>query len=454
MKKSILLISFILLGVFSSNANTFNTEASLNIKGLALTQDQPGIFGEDSVECVKNLSIYIEYYRQRNYALAVEPWRWVYHNCPAARQNTYIHGARLLKYLYSLEEDPVKREAYVDTLMRLYDNRIEYFGREGTVLGRKAADLYNLRPNSVVEIHEVSERSIELEKYNSSADVLLINFHSLISLVEAGLEEEEKIIFAYDRAMNIIDHNLINDPDKSGSYEGIKTNLEVLFQPFASCDNIITIFQPRFEENPNDPELLQKLIEMLETSNCTEEDIYYQANLNLHRMSPYAESAFQLGRMNNADGNHQKALEFFEEALTLFEEEEDKYSTYMLMADILYRHFNKYSEARNNALKAADAKPNDGRPFIFIGEMYAATARQCGDNVLTERVAFWAAVDKFAQARSIDDEPSVQQKAEALIEAWSRHFPHSEDVFFHGLEEGQTYLVECWINERTKVRAR
>ncbi len=462
MKTKTLLIStfavFTLLMTLSYNQLNANDNALNKFEKLGLYLDEHeqdyGKYGKDSARCVRNLSIYIEYYRQRSLEHAVEPWRWVYHNCPGARQNTFIHGAQIIKYLYSIEEDPQQREAYVDSLMTLYDKRIKYFGREGFVLGRKAADLYTFQPNNVMEIYEISERSISLEGKSSSADVLLIHFHSLISLVQAGLKEEYEVLEAYDRAMNIIDHVMETEPDKRNQYEVTKGNLEQMFSPFASCENIVQLYQPRFENNPNDPELLQKITEMLDNSDCHDEELFYNASLNLYNLAPNAEAAFMLGRMEQENENFDKALKFFKEAIPLYEKEEDKFTPYLIIADILFRQFDRYSDARRYALKAADAQPDNGRPFLLIGEMYGATARQCGDNEFTERVAHWAAVDKFKQAKRVDDSASIQERADSMIDTHKRHFPTRENIFFYVFEEGETYTVECWINERTIIRAR
>ncbi len=412
------------------------------------------IYGEDSAKCVRNLSIYVEYYRQRNYGMAVEPWRWVYENCPAARQNTYIHGANLIKYLYSNENDPVRREMYVDSLMQLYDKRIKYFNKEGSVLGRKAADLYTFRPNNVLEIYEISEKSITLEGNESSADVILINFHSLSNLVDAGAKDVEEIVKAFDRAMNIIDHNIAANGKKVESYNVAKNNIDAMFTPYASCENITNIYKPRFDNNPKDVELLEKIIEMLDKSGCTDEKLFYDATLSLHEINPTAESAFLMGKMEQESGNYNRAVDFFEQALPLYENEEEKFSAYMRLVEILFRKQKKYSEARSYALKAADARPNDGRPYLLIAEMYADSAKQCGDNEFTEKVAYWAAVDKAFYAKKIDDDSAVADRADVLIDAWSKHFPTKENIFFYGFDEGESYTVKCWINETTRIRAR
>ncbi len=431
------------------------TEANIYISEQ--TMQKPPRFGktpEDSIACVRNLSLYTEYYNQRNFNLAYEPWREAFEICPQASQNIFIRGVVLVKMKYNEETDPVKRDAWVDTLMMVHDKRIEFFGREGYVLGRKAVDLYQLRPNNIQQIHELTTRSIELDGNNSQADVLLINMQTLVRLVEAGLKDVNEVLINYDKIMNIIDHNLQYNPDDKRFFEPAKSNIDNMFEPFATCENIITLFEPRFEANPEDVELLEKITTMLNDSDCTEEALFYNATRNLHRLKPNAESAFLMGRLENNAQNYNEAVEYFEQAVELYTDDSDKFRALMLLADITYRNLRQFSQARSYALQASSYDPENGRPYILIGEMYAASASACGDDDLTKKVAYWAAVDKFIQARNVDQEPMIQERASSLINTYSQYFPDREELFFHGLDEGTTYRVQCWINETTRVRPR
>ena len=124
--------------------------------------------------------------------------------------------------------------------------------------------------------------------------------------------------------------------------------------------------------------------------------------------------------------------------------------TYKYIAES-YRGLNNYPSSRTYALKAASIDPTDGEPYIMIGDLYAASAADCGDNVLTKRVAYWAAVDKYYKAKSVD--PTIAEIADKRIASYSVYFPPIEDIFFYGYHEGDSYTVECWINETTKIRA-
>ncbi len=460
LKTAFLTITFALLASTAINAeNRINDMAEAPDLGEALSvQDQR--YGEDSVQCVRNWSLYAEYYRQRNYDMAWEPWKYMYNDCPRATINIYIHGANMIKYFYNNETDPDRRDAWVDTLMTLYDRRIEMFGEEGRVLGRKAADLYQLRPTDIRELYDLSERSIELEGMNAGADVLLINFQSVIRLTDAALLEPDAIIDAFDRATDIIEYNLEHNPDDARFYNPAKNNIRSMFEPYATCESLTQLFTPRFEADPENIELLERITEMLENAGCTNEELFYHTTLQLHELQPNAESAFLMGRLENNKENYPQALVFFQQAADLYTEEnavqhqERIFRSYWIMAEISFRQLRSLPQARTYARQAHETDPNDGRPLILIGEMYAASANECGDDDVAKKAAFWVAVDKFTEASNIAAEDAVRERAAQLAETYKLYFPNNEEIFFHGYTEGETYRVECWINRTTRIRAR
>jgi tetratricopeptide (TPR) repeat protein len=121
------------------------------------------------------------------------------------------------------------------------------------------------------------------------------------------------------------------------------------------------------------------------------------------------------------------------------------------MLSNIYSIKKEFQTARNYAYKALEYIPKDGSLYIMIGDMYASTAKQCGSNDLTSKVAYWAAVDKYQKAKQID--PTVADEANQRINTYKQYFPRKETIFFHDLNEGDSYEVECWINETTTVRA-
>jgi len=165
-----------------------------------------------------------------------------------------------------------------------------------------------------------------------------------------------------------------------------------------------------------------------------------------------------MGRLYANQDNYTRALQLYEQAIALSNNQAgngiDLFQTHMLIADILFRHLGRLPQARTAALAASEVNPNNGRPHLLIGQMYAQSARSCGTDEISTAAVYWAAVDRFIRARSIDSDPEVAAIASQLIAAYSQFFPDNETLFFHGLDGGRPVRAGCWINENTTARAR
>ena len=407
-------------------------------------------YGEDSLTCIMNISLYREFYRQKNFADAIGPWRAVFAKCPRGTQNAYIDGVKMFNSFIKNEEDKEIKEILIDTLMMIYDQRIEYFNKRGYILGRKGADYFKFRPSAVEESYNILNESVELEGNKSSYSILGYYFKSTIKLVDKGFAPKALILENYDKISEIVDYNINNnDPKSALKYENTKGYIENAFEPYATCENLISIYSEKFAENPDDVEQLNKIIKLLDKKGCHEDPLYFEANVKLYEIDPSPESAFLIGKMFLKKGEYKNAAEYLEQASEM-ENKEKVGDVYVFLAES-YRNMNNYPKARSFAYKAIEINPKNGNPYIIIGDMYAASAKDCGDNDLTKRVAYWVAVDKYKKAKRVDN--SIEIIANKRINNVSANFPNVQTIFFHDLKEGDTYKVGCWINENTTVRA-
>ena len=419
-------------------------------------------YGADSATCVMNNSLYYEFYKQwkasnyknESWKDAFEPWRWVFSDCPKSTINIYLHGEKLIKEEIKNETDKENKEKYIDTLMLVYDNRIQYFGKEGYVLGKKGVDLYKLRPTAYEEAYNILKKSISLEGNKSGGPNLIYYFRSAEKLVKA--EKAEKIILVdiYDQTSEIIEYNLKeyqakDDTKNVTNWENIKGNIEVSFEPYATCEDLISIYTIKFNETPNDVDLLKKITKILDKKDCTNSDLFFQATKNLHSLEPTARSAELMGKMFIKKEDYNMAAKYLQEAIDLYEDDNDRADVHYYLANV-YFQIKRYSQARTNCYEIIKIRPNDGKAYVLIGDMYASSAKSCGDNDLTSKVAYWVAVDKYYKAKSVD--PSVAELANTKINTFSQYFPANETIFFYDLQKGDSYTVECWINETTTVR--
>ena len=410
-------------------------------------------YGTDSTTCVTNLSLYREFYKQDNYKDAFPHWRWVFNNCPISSQNLYLHGAKMISTKIDETKDPVLREKLVDTLMMVYDQRIKYFNQEGMVLGRKGIDFYTYRPDKTEQVYQIFKKSVDLSGNKSEGAVLVYYFRSVIGMVDLGKLEKVSIIDSYDRMSEIIDFNLKAKADKPkalANWENIKANIESTFEPFATCPDLVSIYEKKYAATPDDVELLKKITNILERKDCVKEELFFKATEQLHKLEPGAQSAYLMGTLNLERNNLSKAAEYMGQAAELYENNADKVKAYNILANINFNQRN-YQQARSNAYKILQIDPNYGKAYLLIGDLYASSASMCADDDLGGKSVFWAAIDKYIKAKSVDS--SVESDANTKISQYSKFYPASSDLFFRDIKEGDSYTVGCWINENTSVRA-
>jgi tetratricopeptide (TPR) repeat protein len=437
--------------------------ASLNV---SLAQDTEPKYGADSARCIMNSSLYYEFYKQwkqsdyetEAWKDAIIPWRKVFIQCPKSSINVYLHGEKLIEEQIKNASNKTRKEGLIDTLMLLYDKRIKYFGKEGYVLCKKGVDLYKLRPDAYEESYNILEKGVKLEGNEASGESLIYYFRSAEKMVKAEKAEKVVLVDIYDQVSEIIDFNIKSYESKKKSkkvatWNNVKGNIELSFEPWATCKDLIEIFTKKFEEDPNNIDLLKKITKTLDKKNekeCTESDLFINATENLHQLEPTAKSAELMGKLYINKEEYEKALQYLKEAADLYEDGNDKADVYFIIAKVYFQKKN-YPASRSNCYEAIKLRPNDGAPYMLIGDMYLATVKQCGGNDLSDKANFWVAVDKFNKAKQVD--PSLADQANKKIRDYSVYFPATETLFFYDLAVGDSYTVECWINETTTVRS-
>ncbi len=424
--------------------------ASLVLSSFGIQAQKYGATPADSLDCLRNLSVYQEFYKQRNYNDAFESWYQVYKICPQASMNTFIRGSVMLKSMIAQEKDPQKKEQYINILIQSWDVRAESFGNPGLCYGKKGVDQMEYHPEKARENYELFMESF---KYGAGDDPT-IPFFMLQSAIALSKEENlggEFIITAYEQATAELERMQKAKPEDT-TIAGSLVSVDLLFQPYASCEQLVALFEKSFEANKDNKDRLSKSARLLGFKDCTDSDIFFKISSRLYELDPNAESAYLLAKICVNKKQYSKAIEYLKDQAEKIENDKDRFNAYMTLT-AAYTSLERFSEARSSALRATDIMPNEGMPYILIGNMYAQSAKNCGDNAeVGQKAAFWAAVDKYQKAKTVD--PSIAEMANKLIATYSSHFPSGDDLFFHGIDEGSSYRIGCWINESTVVRAR
>ncbi|HNQ11694.1 MAG TPA: hypothetical protein PKH65_00040 [Bacteroidia bacterium] len=412
------------------------------------TKAQDGKYGKDSVACITNIALFTEYYKQGNYTDATEFWKKVFSDCPAARKSTYIYGENMYLKRIEAEKDATKKQGLIDTLMMIYDQRIQYYGEPGPVTGRKAVSFYTYHPDKLKESLSLFSKSIELAGNNSEASVVYRYFQVVTEMYDKKQADKEMVLEVFDRALSIADQNILDSVDIE-NFSIAKQNIEALFGPFATCEDLISIYGPKVKAYPDSIALLKTVINLFSRKGCTDSPLYFSAAEKLFKVEPNAAFARELARGYLSQKDYSKAMSFYTNAVDQ-ETNATKKSQYLLeMADLNLRYLKNFGQARAYAQKASSILPSWGKPYIMLGDIYASAAGDCGEGFKYNAV-FWAVVDKYIKAKNVD--ASVASEANTKIATYSKYYPSKEDVFFQGFQDGQSYKLDCWIGETTTVR--
>jgi tetratricopeptide (TPR) repeat protein len=421
---------------------------------------QGGRFGDtpqDSIQCLRNISLYGDRYRQKNYDDALSFWREVFNGCPQATVNIYIHGETILNHKISNAGTEEEKHAYLDTAMLMFDKRIEYFGDTANVLGRKG--IFYFRHNNNVEEagpgYEALEEAIKHSEDNPSHPVVVTYMNITLAKFRAGMLDNEDVIETYTYLTEILDNVLEGSPDDQMA--NAREHVESLFTSsgVADCDALIRIFGERVEQSPEDTELLADVNVMLSNAGCTDSELYLSVTEKLHVLDPSPRSALNLSAMYRSLKEEDKVISYLKEAIDLQDNPEERGTYYLELAILTNQQKKDKQLSRQYAQQALADNPELGRAHLHIGSLYASE-NDCfaGDPEapFKNRTVYWVAVDRFNEAKRVD--PSLTAEANRLIETYSIYFPDMETIFFHEYKEGESYRVGCWINETTRVRAR
>ena len=85
--------------------------------------------GQDSIDCLNNLSLYNEYLKTKNYTDAYTYWKKVFTDAPVSQHGIYTNGVAILKSLIANSKDVAERKVYAEELMSVYDQQLQYLDK-------------------------------------------------------------------------------------------------------------------------------------------------------------------------------------------------------------------------------------------------------------------------------------------------------------------------------------
>ncbi len=432
-------------------------------------------------EDINSLSIFSEYVKAKNYDAAFEPWMELRGRNPKFNSAIYVYGERILKYKINNSQGEEKT-LWLNDLLKLWDEKRKFFPNKtplGDIIAKSAQLQYDFKDElglSILEIYLNFDRAYneDLNSFNNPKN-LYTYFKLLVQLYDSELKSAEDLFTKYDEISEKVENEKKNYTNKlnkfvtiSGqeismtskekrlvksynsflkAYDQISRGMEKDLGDRGSCENLIPLYENNFESNQNDGKWLNRAMNRLYFKQCDDSQLFVKIVQKKNELEPSASTAYYLGTIKDKQGNSTEALVFYNQAIEL---ETDTYEK----AKILFRiatNFRKnglFSKARSYYMQALSFNPSMGRSYLAIAQMYAYTAKNCGNDNFSQRAVYWLASKEAMKASKVDGTlKSVALKSSKNYEAKA---PQKSEIFSSG-REGEVIKIACWINKSIKV---
>lgn len=397
----------------------------------------------EKAEAQRQWVLFTDALQNQMYSEGLEPFQWLSERAPGLGTALYIKGEKLYQGLIGQADDHREKTAYQRQALSLYDQRMEYFSDEESVMNRKlhaAYQYYRSMPEMYEELLSIFTDAYQ-ERAEKFSGANLIAFMDVMrryrKVGSTGLSEEE-VLSRYEQ----LSQWLAKQPDTEEKQALLDKLL--IATVTLDCPTIREKFGAPFLRDTTNLERARQVLGLALAYHCSSAPYFLTALSVVHRQAPAAGTARTLAKLYEARKDPAIAEGYWREAIKLAPEGAEQAELWLSLAQHHQRNGRKPA-SRSAAREALQRDPSLNRAYQLIGDLYFSSNEDCkgGQRITQDRAIYWAAYDMYEKAGRQD-----------LMQQARQQFPTVEQIFQEGLEEGDTLRVECWINEVVTVRRR
>ncbi|MEG0467688.1 MAG: hypothetical protein RR551_05305 [Mucinivorans sp.] len=425
--------------------------------GVNAQQTFPERYGADPTKREENAKTYSymqHAYTTKSYEDALGFFRKLVVDAPKISMNMYIWASDIYRGKLARATTKVERNTYLDTLLMIFDKRIENFGDHEKygkpyLTAQKALMFNETDPSNQARAKKLFREAIAAGGKQVDPALLVTFFNSLTEGYKLDDVTAEEYLNSFEELTTLLSGISTEDATQAVA------SIESLFgtSGAASCENIENIFRPKYEADPNNETLVKQILALLSRNKCSS-DFQLMLTEKYYAIEPSPSLAAMLGGIFEGKKDAEKALEYYKIAIAGETNPEYKLA-YVLSAASASLGGSQYHDAAQYARQAiAMNEPKAGLAYLILAEAYAGGVRSCSG--FEQQAAYWLVVDTFVQARAkLADQPEQVESINRMISSYSSNFPKVEDTFQRDMTPGQGYTVNCgWVSGRTTVRER
>jgi hypothetical protein len=393
-------------------------------------------WGNDSLDCRQNVSLYSEFMKQKVFADAAIFWTKTQSFCPQYKPNLYKNGIYIYKQIAKEKKKTKSPEfkLYVDTIYSIYDDWVTNFGNCNQIKADLAADIMALDASKgyskAYDLYkEVFEKSPHFTSYNDIKYFVYANKYML----KTKKIECEQFLENYEILSSICDQN-ISEGNKAEKYTNVQAFLDQEISPCASCDKLEEIYTSKHNTDSDNMDLTKKIFERLSSNKCTESSLYLKLLdkvLNDPNNPPTSKDLYNAAIANYRRKEFSKAEQRFNRAIEIADDEILKQKIYEILYEIAFNK-NQYKKGLSIAGKLNNACASNDKKARIV----ASSSSKYGTSAFNKSLIYCLAL-KYASK-------SCGKTSANAIASWRGQLLTKSELIMQDIEKGSSQQVPFW----------
>ncbi len=383
-----------------------------------------------------------QYLVDAEYKKASETWEDVKITCPSFSEKIYLLGNKVLQYQIEIA-DPKEKEDKVTALLQLYDQYDKYYpNNKNGNFEKRALALINNKVGKPDDLFSYLNQAFEKEKETfANSQAVYVYFEMCFDHYKQNksIIPLEELIDKYCAVSSLIAENNRKFTFKKEEYNRVSLGIELLMKDVLTKENMIPYAKKKLDKNAIDSSWLEATAKALSVE-CKNSPVFGSVASKLDSDRPTSTSAYYVATYNLNTGNQEKSIEYYKKSAELATDSIEKATIYYSIATILSN--SDKATAEKMVLNALGSNPSNGRYFIFLANLYANSANDCGTNE-NERSAIYKLASTTA-LKAIDVEPRLKPTADAMSAEYLKKVTLNSDSKVNSVKIG------CWIQQTVK----
>lgn len=395
-------------------------------------------------DCVSKTAAYQELLKTGKTNDAYDIWTDVRKNCPSGNEAIYTDGVQILQYKIDNTSTDEEREKAVRDLLKLYDQYNKNFPSSIPDFEvYKAMALVNNKIDTKEEIFTLLDKGFTKASKNvTDAKAIHTYFSSYTEKFNAGDKRitSNAVLEKYVMVTALLTQ-LESAHPKNTDYKTAHKAIDNLIKDLATCENLADFYTKSFEANKDNTDWLTSALTSL-SGKCSSKPIFLTLAEKLYAVKATPEAANFMGLAYLKQRKFTEAIKFYNEAAELQTNPLEKAKTYyMLATGLLANDLSKSKELLNKAI-ALD--PKMAKAYIFLAQIYANGAKDCGKTDFERKAIGYLAVETVKKAGIA--EPHLKPTSDKMANDFAAQSLTAAEISSAKMN-GKSLTIGCWINE-------